>query len=86
MARGDYVDIKVRTPVGVDETRIQARGAGSDVSVFMPDRGGLHVTVTEWNAGNPPVAKRIARFLASEVLSIVEGTEPAKTKSAKVTK
>lgn len=74
--RGDYVDIKVRTPAGVDATRIQATGAGSSVSVTMPDRSQTHVQVVEWNAGNPPVAKRTARFLATEVLSIVEGNAP----------
>lgn len=73
MARGDYVDIKVRTPAGVDKERIQATSAGSDVHVSMPGRGELHVIVTEWDASNPPKARRTARFLASEVLSIVEG-------------
>lgn len=84
MARGDYADIKLRTPAGVDKERIQATSAGSEIEVKGPARGELHYTVTEFNAGDPPVAKRVARFLASEVLSIIEGNEPVPTGVTKI--
>lgn len=75
MARGSYVKIVYRTGAGTASEEIEAKTAGGDVFVTMPDRNGLFVIVEEANKAK--VAIRTARFLASEVLSIVEGQKPA---------
>ncbi len=75
MPRGKFVDVHMRTPVGTTHEQIEAMTAGGDVEIKMPDRGELHIRVTEINKVGTPV--RSGRFLASEVLSIVEGQKPA---------
>ena len=74
MARGSYVQVTYRHPQGITTTEIEAKSAGGDVGVKMPDRGDLFIAVTEFNKAIQPI--RTARFQASEVLSIVEGQKP----------
>lgn len=79
MARGDYAVIKLRTPVGVDETKLRAELVGGSINVSMPQRAGeLFVHVDELNQAGKPV--RQATFLATETLSVVEGHEQIVTK------
>jgi hypothetical protein len=75
MARGSFVKVIYRTGAGVAVEEIEAMSAGADVEIRLPDRGGLFVTVAEVNQVGRAV--RTARFLATEVLSIVEGQKPA---------
>jgi hypothetical protein len=74
MARGKYVKVTYRTGAGTASEEVEATRAGGDVHISMPDRNGLFVTVEELNKAGDPV--RSARFLATEVLSIVEGQRP----------
>lgn len=75
MARGSYVKIVYRTGAGTASEEIEAKTAGGNVVVSMPDRNGIFVMVEEINKAKDAV--RTARFLATEVLSIVEGQKPA---------
>lgn len=74
MARGSYVQVTYRHPGGITTQETEAKSAGGDVEVRMPARGDLFVTVEEVNKAGATV--RTARFLATEVLSIVEGQKP----------
>jgi hypothetical protein len=74
MARGSFVQVTYRHPQGITTSEIEAATAGGDVVVSMPDRTGLFVTVEEINKAEKTI--RTARFLATEVLSIVEGQKP----------
>jgi hypothetical protein len=74
MARGNFVEVTYRHPQGIKTHEVVAEHAGGDVAVAMPDRNGLFVTVDEINKVGDTV--RTARFLATEVLSIVEGSKP----------
>jgi len=73
--KGDYVKIVVRvaSASGFVENKVQAMTDGSKVAVAMPSRNETFITVEELNKADRPV--RTARFLATEVLSIVEGHE-----------
>ena len=81
MARGDYAIVKVRTPIGVDETKIRAEMVGGSVEVDMPRKPtDLFVEVRETNQKGQAV--RTARFLGPETLSVVEGHESVVRKKA----
>lgn len=75
MARGNFARITYRTGAGVAVEEIEAKTAGGDVEITMPGKNDLFIEVQEINKAEKPV--RTARFLASEVLSIVEGQKPA---------
>lgn len=71
--KGDYAKITYRHPTGVAVEKVQATRDGATVLVSMPQRGDNFVSVEEISKVNKTIS--ISRFLASEVLSIVEGHE-----------
>lgn len=74
MARGSYARITYRTGNGTAQEEIEAMTAGGNVEITMPTKNDLFVTVEELNKAEKAI--RTSRFLASEVLAIVEGQKP----------
>lgn len=70
MARGDTVQVTIRTPVGTERFDIDARTIGATVEVEVPKDRELYLEVSERSKVGKAI--RTFRFLKTEVLAVAE--------------